>query len=59
MVRGKHKKRSNRNQDYMTLSQPSSYTTESTGYPNTMEKRDFDLKITTHYDDRGLKEGHK
>jgi gas vesicle protein len=44
MVRGKGKNISNRNQGYLELSEPSSPTTSSPGYPNTPEKRGFDLK---------------
>ena len=45
---------SNRNQDYLASSKPSSPTTANPGYPNTPEKHDFDFKITTHEDDRGI-----
>jgi hypothetical protein len=44
MVRGKCKKISNRNQDYLASSEPSSPTTASPEYPNTPEKQDLDLK---------------
>ena len=44
MVGGKHKNISNRNQGYLALSEPSSPTTVSLGYPNTPEKQDTDLK---------------
>jgi hypothetical protein len=44
MARGKHKSISNRNQDYLTSSDPSSPITENHGYPNTREKQDYDLK---------------
>jgi hypothetical protein len=54
MARGKGKNISNRNQGYLASSEPSSPTTVSTGYPNTPEKQDSDLKITPHDDDRGL-----
>jgi hypothetical protein len=43
-VRGKGKNISNRNQGYLALSEPSSPTTASSGYPNTPEKQDSDLK---------------
>jgi hypothetical protein len=54
MVRGKYKNISNRNQGYLASSETSCSTTASPGYPNTPEKQDFDLKITSHNDDRGL-----
>jgi hypothetical protein len=44
MAGGKHKNISNRNQGYLASSEPSSPTTVSSGYPNTPEKQDFDLK---------------
>jgi chromosome segregation ATPase len=44
MVGGKHKKVSNRNQGYLTSSEPNSPTITSPGYPNTWEKPDSDLK---------------
>ena len=44
MSRGKGKNISNRNQDYLTSSEPSSPTTVNPGYPNTPEKQDSDLK---------------
>jgi hypothetical protein len=44
MVKGKHKNLTNRNQDYLTSLEPSSPTTASPGYPNTLEKQDVDLK---------------
>ena len=40
MVRGKGKNISNRNQGYLASSEPSSPTTASPGYPNTLEKQD-------------------
>jgi hypothetical protein len=48
MVKGKHKNLTNRNQGYMASSEPSSPTTASHGYPNTWEKQNLDLKITSH-----------
>jgi hypothetical protein len=54
MVRGKGMNISNRNQGYLESSEPSSPTTMSTGYPKTTEKQDFDLKITSNDNDRGL-----
>jgi len=44
MVRGKLKKLSNRHQDYLATSEPSSPTTANTGYPNITEKQDLYLK---------------
>jgi hypothetical protein len=44
MARGKGKNISNRNQGYLTLSEPSYPNTDSHGYPNTSEKQDSDLK---------------
>ena len=44
MARGKGKNISNRNQDYLALSDPSSPTTASPEYPNTPKKQDSDLK---------------
>jgi hypothetical protein len=44
MTRGKCKNISNRNQGYLPSSEPSSTTTASSGYPNTLEKQNSDLK---------------
>ena len=44
MAKGKHKKLTNRNQDYLASSEPNSHNTASCGYPNTLEKQDLDLK---------------
>jgi hypothetical protein len=44
MVGGKHKNRSNRNQGYLTSSEPNSPTIASPGYIITPEKQDMDLK---------------
>ena len=44
MVKGKSKKLTKRNQDHSASSEPSTPTTASTGYPNTPEKQDSDLK---------------
>jgi hypothetical protein len=44
MAKGKCKSISNRNQDYLAPSEPSSPTTVNPGYPNTAEKQDSDLK---------------
>ena len=45
MVKGKCKNLTNRNQDYLASSEPSTPTTASPGYPNTPEKQDSDLKL--------------
>ena len=44
MAGGKHKNRSNRNQDYMASSEPNSPTIVNPGYTITPEKQDMDLK---------------
>jgi hypothetical protein len=44
MTRGKGKNISNRNQGYLALSEHSSPSTVTPGYPNTPEKKDSDLK---------------
>jgi gas vesicle protein len=44
MARGKYKNLSNRNQDYLASSEPSSPTTASSRYLNTLKKQDSDLK---------------
>ena len=44
MSRGKGKNISNRNQGYLASPVPSSPTTASPGYSNTLEKQDSDLK---------------
>jgi hypothetical protein len=44
MVKGNHRNLTNRNQDYLASSEPSSPTTASPRYPNTPEKQDADLK---------------
>ena len=44
MVKGKHKNLTNRNQDHLASSEPSTPTTASPGYPNTPKKQDSDLK---------------
>jgi hypothetical protein len=54
MARGKGKNISNRNEGYLALSEMSSPTTVSSGYLNTAEEQDYDLKITSHDDDKGL-----
>jgi hypothetical protein len=41
---GKCKNLTNRNQDHSASSEPSTPTTASSGYPNTPEKQDSDLK---------------
>jgi hypothetical protein len=44
IVKGKCKNLTNRNQGYLVSSEPSSCTTASLGYPNTLEKQDVNLK---------------
>jgi len=44
MARGKRRNPSNRNQDYISSSEPNSTTKANTEYPNTPEKQDLDLK---------------
>jgi hypothetical protein len=44
MVRGKCKNLTNRNKNHSPLSEPSTTTSASPGYPNTLEKQDSDLK---------------
>jgi hypothetical protein len=44
MVKGTSKNLTNRNQDYSAISEPSTPTTASPGYPNIPEKQDSDLK---------------
>ena len=44
MVKGNGKNISYRNQVYLASSEPSSPTTASPGYPNTLEKQESDLK---------------
>jgi hypothetical protein len=44
MARGKHKKRSNRNQGYLASSESNSTTIASPGYTITPEKQDMYLK---------------
>jgi hypothetical protein len=44
MVKGKCRNLTNRNQDYLASSAPSTPTTATPGYPNTQEKQDSDLK---------------
>ena len=44
VAKGKRKNLTNRNQDYLASSVPSTPTTASPGYPNTLEKQDVDLK---------------
>jgi len=59
MARGKHRNLSNGNQDYLASSEPSCPTKEDTGYPNTPEKQDLDLKSHFFDNDGGLQERHK
>jgi gas vesicle protein len=44
MMKGKHKNLTNRNQDHLPSSEPSTPTSESPRYPKTPEKEDLDLK---------------
>jgi hypothetical protein len=44
MARGRHKKRSNRNQGYLASSEPNSPTIARPRYTITPEKQDIDLK---------------
>jgi hypothetical protein len=44
MAKGKRKNLTNRNQDYLASSKPSTPTTVSSGHPNKLEKQDSDLK---------------
>jgi hypothetical protein len=44
MEKGKRKNLTNRNQDHSPSSEPSTPTSANTGYPNTPEKQDSDLK---------------
>jgi hypothetical protein len=44
MVKGKFKNLTNRNQDHLVSSEPSTPTTESPGHPNTPKNQDSDLK---------------
>jgi hypothetical protein len=44
MAKGKCKNLTNRTQDYLASSEPSTPTTASPGNPNTLEKQDLDFK---------------
>ena len=44
MAKGKRKNLTNRNQEHSALSEPSTPTTASPGYPNTPEKQDSESK---------------
>jgi hypothetical protein len=44
MAKGKWKNLTNKNQDYLAPSEPNSPITASSGFPNTPEKHDIDLK---------------
>ena len=44
MVKGTSKNLTNRNQDYSAISEPSTPTTASPGYPNIPDKKDLDFK---------------
>jgi hypothetical protein len=54
MAGGKHRNKSNRNQGYLSSSEPNSPTIASPEYTITPEKARFGYKITSHDDDRGL-----
>jgi hypothetical protein len=45
MVKGKHKNISNRNQEYLASTEPSSPTTANPGYPNIPKEQDSYLKL--------------
>jgi hypothetical protein len=45
VAKGKFKNISNRSQDYLASSEPSSPTTMNPGYPNIPENQDSDLKL--------------
>jgi len=53
MARGKHRKQSNRNKDYLESSEPSSPTKQILDIQTTGEVR-FGFKLTSHDDDGGL-----
>jgi len=44
MARSKHRNLNNRNQYYLASSEPSNPKKANTGYPNTLENQDLDLK---------------
>ena len=54
MVRGQSRNLSNRIQDYLASSEPSSPTKSNVGYPNTIRKARFVFILTPLDDDRGL-----
>jgi hypothetical protein len=54
MSKDKCKNLTNRNQDYLASSEPSTPNTDSPEYPNTPAKQDSDFKIISHDTDRGL-----
>jgi hypothetical protein len=54
MAKDKCKKLTNRNQDYLASSEPSTPTTASPRYHNTLEKQDLDLTIISHDAGRGF-----
>ena len=59
MMGGKHKNISNRNQGYLSSSEPNSPTIASLGYTFTPEKQDSDLKSLLMIMIEDIKEGHK
>ena len=61
MTKGNHRNITNRNQGNMAVSEPSSPTAVSPGYPNTPENQDTDLKslvrmLIAEHMDKSLKE---
>jgi hypothetical protein len=54
MEKGKCKNITNRNPGYLESSELSFPNTARHGYPNSLEKQDLDLKITSHDADRGF-----
>jgi hypothetical protein len=54
MAKGKCKNLTNRNQDYLASSEPSTPNTATPGYPNTLGIARFRLKIISHDAGRGF-----
>jgi hypothetical protein len=54
MAKCKHKNLTNRNQDYLASSEPSTPTTASPGYPQHTRKARFIFKIISHDAGRGF-----
>jgi archaellum component FlaC len=57
MAKGKYKNLTNRNQEHWASSEPSTPTTTSPGYPNTLENQDADLQSYLMMEVEDLKEG--